>query len=79
MLLTFAVLVPFVGIVELGRAIGEGKLEKLFLKSTPVKRDLTTRCAVERRRTCQFVDICRRGTELEVSKVKELTSPMSGA
>jgi hypothetical protein len=30
MLLVFAVLIPFVGIEELGRVIGEGKLKKLF-------------------------------------------------
>ena len=39
MLLVFAVLIPFVGIEELGRVIGEGKLKKLFFQRQPLERE----------------------------------------
>jgi len=39
MLLVFAVLIPFVGIEELGRVIGEGKLKKLFFQRQPLESE----------------------------------------
>jgi len=39
MLLVFAVLIPFVGIEELGRVIGEGKLKKLFFQRRPLESE----------------------------------------
>jgi hypothetical protein len=39
MLLVFAVLIPFVGIEELGRVIGEGKLKKLFFQRDPLESE----------------------------------------
>ena len=39
MLLVFAVLIPFVGIGELERVIGEGKLKKLFFQRQPLESE----------------------------------------
>ena len=38
-LLVFAALIPFVGFGELGRVIGEGKLEKLFFQRHSLESD----------------------------------------
>ena len=38
-LLVFAVLIPFVGYGELGKVLGEGKLERIFFQTHPLESD----------------------------------------
>ena len=38
-LLVFAVLIPFVGYGELGKVLGEGKLESIFFQTHPLESD----------------------------------------